>query len=276
MLWAIEFGANRMKFAVEVSVVENGRRAPEYSLESDLNGEITLASLLDFTKRSLIITADTVLREEQAKGFDKNPVVVVDGRVNKPVINVNPLGKIEFVSRANIDDIILAAYQGVLDRSPVDTGKYIKSHFVFLNGTQVASDLPGLSAWLKTGPTISDKDVVRIVNIQPYARRLERLGVTAQRRSVRQVKSRDKRGRSGSFVAAPNGAYFLTVRSIRRKFKRNSSIQLKFLPGSTLGLTGVFKTVASGARGGKRRDAAKPSSYLYPTIVIVPTEKGFL
>ena len=265
-----------MKFAVEVSVVENGRRAPQYTLDTDLNGEITLASLLEFTKASLIITADTALKEEQAKGFDKNPVVVVDGRVNKPVINVNPLGKLEFVSRANINEIILQAYQGVLSRSPVDTGKYVRSHFVFFNGTQVASDLVTLNAWLKSSPNISDKDVVRIVNVQPYARRLERLGITAQRRATRQVRSRDSRGRSGEFVAVPNGAYFLTVRSIRRKFKRNSSIQLKFLPGNTLGLTGVFKTVSSGARGGGRRNAARPSSYLYPTILITPTEGGFL
>ena len=113
-----------MNFAVDVTVEESGRKRPEYTLDSDLNGEISLADFLEFTKSALIVTADAVLREEQNLGFDKDPVVVVDGRQNKPVINVDPFGKIEFVSKANMDDIILDTYKGILDRSPVDTGLY--------------------------------------------------------------------------------------------------------------------------------------------------------
>lgn len=266
-----------MEFEVELSVYENGRKAPQYTLDTDLNGEITLAELLNFTKAALIIISDETLKEEQANGFDKKPVVVVDGKQNKPVINVSPLGQIEFVSRTNMDEIILQTYTGLLERSPVDTRRYIKSHYVFLNGTQVATDFPSLKSWLATKPQFKDTDFIRFVNIQPYARKLERLGVTAQRAHVRQEKSKDKRGRSGTHILAPNGAYFLTSRSIRRLFKQNSVIKFGFISGSQLGLLAAFKTQASGARGGKRGKIHKGArTYLYPSITISVSQGGIL
>ncbi len=268
------------KFQVGFEVYERGRKAPQYTVESDLKGEVSLAEFLHFTKSSLIVIADQVLREEQAKGFDKNPIVSVDGRVGKPVDRVHPLGKIEFNSKQSIKDIALFTMQGIIERSPTDTGLYKKSHRVLLNGTQVATDMASLSAWLDTDPQIKDSDLLRFVNIQPYARRLERLGVTAgngkfNSRSARYEKSRDDRQRSGAKVLAPNGAYFLTSRAVRRKYKRNSSIKFGFLPGSAMGLGATFKNFsrASGSRKGSR---AKPSTYLYPTITILVNEGGIL
>jgi hypothetical protein len=249
-----------MNFKVEVKVVESGKNAPNYSLDKDLNGETTLQSLLQFTKSALISIADQVLFEEQAKGFDKDPIVLVDGKQGKPIFNVNPLGKIEFLSRVtreSLDKLIKDTYESILSRSPVDTGKYISSHYVFINGTQVASDLLSLNSWLATKPDIGPKDLIRFVNIQPYARKLERLGVTAQRQQSRTVKSRDKRQRSGARILAPNGAYFLAFRSVKRKYKNSAGIKFSFIPGSYMGLTASFATAGSGA---------KKSTYLYPSI----------
>lgn len=264
-----------VSFSIDLSVKENGRKSPNYTLDTDLAGEITLDELLNFTKSSLIIIADETLREEQVKGFDKNPVVAVDGRVGKPVINVNPLGKIEFNSRTNIDDMLLATYEGILHRSKVVTGLYKSSHYVFLNGRQVATDMSSLKAWLSTKPDIKDSDLIRFVNIQPYARRLERFGVTAQRSNIRLEKSRDKRQRSGPKILAPNGAYFLTARSIKRLYKRNSSIRFGFIPGYLLGLSATFKTF-SRASGSRRESRSKKSTYLYPTITISISAGGTL
>lgn len=256
-----------MNFSVEYSVTERGRKVPSYRLDTDLNGEVSLLELLEFTKQSLIVIADQTLREEQANGFDKDPVVIVDGRVNKPVIAVNPLGKIEFVSRRNMDEILLATMKGIIERSRVVTGQYIRSHRVFLNGKQVADDLPSLERWLATSPELADKDLFRFVNIAPYARKLERLGVTAQRSNTRSVKSRDKKQRSGTHILAANGAYFLTARSIRRLFKRNSTIAFSFISGMSLGISAGFK--AAGVR-------KSPRPYLYPSILVSVKESGIL
>lgn len=266
-----------MEFSVDVSVTETGRGAPAYNLDSDLNGEVTLAEFLEFTKASLIIIASETLKEEQANGFDPKPIVAVDGQKNKPVIAVSPLGSIEFTSKASMDAILQDTYEAIRFRSPVDTGKYIKSHYVFLNGIQVASDFSSFEAWLATRPEFKEKDLIRFVNIQPYARKLERYGITAQRQQSRTVKSSDKRGRSGvnGRILAPNGTYFLTTRAIRRKYKRNSIISFSFLSGSSLGLSATFKTQTGGARGGgsfRRKKSGR--TYLYPTITISVQESG--
>lgn len=249
---------------VSISVTESGRKSPQYSLEGDLHGEFSLADLLAFTKQSLIIIADTVLREEQDIGFDKNPVVVVDGRLNKPVINVGPLGSIEFIARADMNVVLLDIYTNLLEKSPVLTGEYKSSNYVFWNGKQVATDLNSLQSWLDTSPAFDDKDLIRFVDIQPYARKLERLGVTAQRQQSRTSKS-TRRGKATVVrVKQPNGVYYLTARAIRSKYKRNSIIQFEFIPGSQLGLKSSFAS-----------KKGKPGrTYLYPSILISVQESG--
>lgn len=255
-----------MEFSVDISVTQNGRRAPQFDLHGkDLDGNLSLAELLDFTKQALIVTADTVLKEEQAKGFDKTPVITVDNTVGKAVINVSPLGKIEITARADMGDVVLETYQGILDRSPVLTGQYKSSNFVFWNGKQVATDKASLTAWVESNPAFQDEDLIRFVNIEPYARKLERLGVTEQRQQSRTVQGRGKRRASGTGrVLAPNGTYFLTARAIRSKYKRNSIIRFEFISGSQLGLGSSFAP----KRGKPGR------AYLYPSILISVQESG--
>lgn len=255
-----------MNFEVSVAVEESGRRRPEYRLDTDLHGEVTLADFLEFTRSTLIITSNEVLKEEQANGFDKNPVVAVDGNVGKPVSAVNSLGQIEFTKRADMKEVLTETYEGILGRSPVLTGRYKSSNFVFLNGDQVANDLATFKSWIESNPTFEDKDLIRFVNIQPYGRKLERLGVTGQRQQSRTVKSRDKRrSAQGHRVLAPNGTYFLTARAIRSKYKRNSVIKFTFISGNSLGITGNFKQGRNGKPG---------RAYLYPTIIISVREGG--
>lgn len=257
-------------FAVDISVTEGGRRRPEYTLDSDLNGEITLQDLLEWTKATLIVTADEILKEEQSHGFDKEPILLVDNRRGKDIRLVSPLGQIEFVSRQNIGKILLEAYTGIWDRSKVLTGRYKSSHYVFLNGTQVATDLASMEKWVESNPEINDKDTVRIVNIQPYARRLELLGVTAQR-SMRKREDRGRRKgqKTGHMVKIPNGAYQLTTRALKAKYKQNVLIRFTFLPGNQLGLSGTFKN----GRHGKN-SAGRP--YLYPSMVFSIQGRGIL
>lgn len=256
---------------VEIFVTQNGKRAPQFDLvnaaSKDLDGRLTLVDLLSLVKTTLIITSDTALKEEQARGFDKNPVIAVDGSVGKPVIDVKPLGTIEITARAHMSEIILATYQGLLDRSPVLEGVYKASHYVFWNGNQVATNLSSLNTWLASNPNFNDKDFVRFVNIQPYARKLERLGVTGQRTKTRSTSRKDKRsGQKVTKVNQPNGDYYLTARSIRSKYKRNSTIKFEFISGSQLGLKASF--VPKKGKPGR--------AYVYPSILISVQESGTL
>jgi hypothetical protein len=269
----------KASFKVDFSVTEKGRKAPQWKIENDLNGEMSLADLLEFTKQNLILIADTALSEEQAKGFDRTPIVKVDNRVGKPVAQVSPLGSIEFISRQNIDDIMLAIYDAIEHRSPVDTGLYKQSNYVFFNGKQIAKTRSELTAWLATKPQVEPKDLIRFVNIQPYARKLERYGVTAQRQQRRLRKSQDARARSGNGgkVLAPNGTYYLASRSASRLYKNNLKISFKYIVGSDLGLMSVFKTGSNGVPGSKKKSSRKaknPRTYLYPSILLKITEGG--
>lgn len=251
---------------INVGVYESGRKRPEYTIDSDLSGELSLMDLLEFLRASLIITADTVLKEEQALGFDKTPVVAVDGKVGKDVNKVNPFGTIDITARADMGDILIETYTALLQRSPVLTGRYKSANFVFWNGKQVATDMPSLQAWLNTDPQFDDKDLIRFVNVEPYARKLERLGVTGQRTQTRTVRASKKGVARGiTRVAAPNGDYFLTARAIRAKYKRNSTIAFSFISGAALGISGTFQQKRAGKPG-------RP--YLYPTITISVNENG--
>ena len=255
-----------MNFSIDLSVYEKGRRKPQYTLDTDIAGEVTLQDLLEFTKSSLIIISDEVLKEEQSAGFDKEPILVVDGREGKPITSVSPLGSIEFKAREEIKSILIDTYIAIHKRSPILTGRYKSSNYVFLNGQQVANDLRSFRLWISSREAFDDKDVIRFVNIQPYARKLERLGVTGQRQQSRTVRSRDKRKQAqGLRVVAPNGTYFLTTRSIRSKYKRNVGIRFSFISGSHLGLTASFKAKRNGKPG-------RP--YLYPTITVTVQERG--
>ncbi len=271
-----------MNIEVAVSVTENGRKAPNWSLEGDLRGEFSLADFLAFTKQSLIVIADTALREEQALGFDPNPVVAVDGRVGKPVIDVSPLGTLEFTARADLSTVLKETYQKILDKSPVLTGEYKAHNYVFLNGNQVAKDMASLDSWLGTNPNFQDKDLIRFVDTEPYARKLERLGVTYgnekySSRSSRTVTS--KRKNRGTVVRynQPNGVYYLTARAIRTKYKRNSIIRFEFISGTQLGIADKGFDDRSRVFTGKRlKKNQLGRAYLYPSIVISVQEDGIL
>lgn len=284
-------------FTLDYSVYEKGKKSPKYKIESDLNGEITLEEFLKFCKANLIVIADTVLREEQARGFDKEPLVIVDGRANKPVINVNPLGSISFVSRQNAADVLVEIFKGILQRSPVDTGQYKKSNFVLYNGEVVASDLSSLADWL-LHREFKPKDLIRFINVMPYARKLERYGIVAGGGNQRLVKSRDRKQRSGrrtankklsdnfvsilnpgKFIQAPNGAYYLTLRSVQRKYKFNAKISFELVPGSWIRLASFPPGVGKNGKKlyttyhRKKQDTGVP--YLYPSIKVVIQDEGF-
>ncbi len=258
-------------FGVTIEVTERGRKAPEWSLDGDLNGKITLAQLLKFTKESLIVISDTALKEEQNKGFDRKPLLLVDNSKSKPLSLVNPLGSIEYVARQDAREILTFAYKSILHRSKVVTGEYIKSNVVTLNGFQVANDMSSFEKWLSGKDSFKDEDIVRFVNTAPYARKLEKWGVTAQRSRAKIVKrDRKKNTVFRNTMQVPNGVYALSYRAIKGKFKANTAVKFEMLPGNLLGINSGFD--------GKRRVFAqghgKGRPYLYPSISIKLAQVG--
>ncbi len=256
--------------SIQYSIVESGKNAPSYRVEDDLNGEKTLAELIFFFRKSLVIIADTVLKEEQEKGFDMNPLIAVDGRVGKPINEVNPFGKIEITSRVEVETFIPEIYAAIESRSPVDSGLYKESNFVFLNGKLIATNATELNSWTARKEQLKDGDTVRFMNVMPYSGKLERQGTTADRTQRRMLGAKDKRQRSGAMVRMPNGVYFLSSRAVQRKYRFNSSIKFEWINGASMDLSGVRNSTKAGKplRRTFHPRSKRKGSYVYPSIVV--------
>lgn len=277
-----------------ISVVEKGRSGSTYSLDADLDGKATVKELQIFLKSALASVAKEVIKDAvKNRGFDPSYVRLVDGKANLPEEAVSPLGKIEYIARQNLKEIILETFKAVIARSAKDTGRYIRSHIVTYNGEPVAKNLPQLQAWLKKPIVFESKDRIRIINVQPYARKLERYGVTAQTKGmgvsdkVRRYGMNKKGERTGGKgirsdavgMLIPNGTYALTARAIERKYGKNAYISYRLVDGGELGNEEIakqtYKTDAASKhfKAGSRKRTLKNGSrkglpYFYPSILI--------
>ena len=262
-----------MEFTVSYTVKERGKNRPEYNVDNDINGNATLENLFAFTKGALIQISDEVLREEQADGFDKKPTLVVDNKLNRRKEDVNPLGKIQYIARSNVKEIVMACYDLIRRKSPVRKGNYLSNNLAFFNGTLIARSRSELERWLDNKKDFEPRDIVRFVNTSPYARKLERYGVAAgkmgsivKNTKYRQAKKHEKRRNGASQILKPNGAYALAFRALQRSFKNNSFLKFELIQGQKLGLTrqdGLYK---------KGRIKGQP--YFYPSILISLVEAG--
>lgn len=262
-----------------ITLEEKGKKAPKWELE-DVGGKLTLEQFFQEMRSTIIAVAGEALREEQAKGFDKQPVIVTDNKKNKPVSQVSPLGKIEIFARQSINKILVEAFQKVWDNSPVDTGFYKEHHLVLFKGAVIAKNPTELQNWVeKANAKVNDGDTFRIVNVTPYAFRLERLGVRAGKTRRRVVDRGEKRrGNQLQRKFAPNGAYYLASRAVRRKYKNLSKIFFEQINGRSVA-GAVFPS--SGPHGALRTTFSKKAnakgwkgSYTYPCIRIIVDSRG--
>lgn len=260
---------------LKITVKETGttETAKKYDITKDLDGEATLEEILAFTKSSLLRLARESLKEEQAKGFDKAPLVFVDGKKNPNIEVVSPLGKIEYVSKdVGTFEVIEKGLTLLLDKSRIVTGLYFDSHYVFMNGKVVATSIREFALFKDSGAVFKEKDVIHIVNVVPYARRLERLGVTKDAIKTKWRKSTDRWKRSGPNVLAENGVYIHATRELKRQFGRNANIKFTYLTGATIGSTVVRTRDYAGKQlrthFAKRKREKKSGPYIYPAIEI--------
>jgi hypothetical protein len=268
-----------VEFKVDFKVTEKGKNAPEYTLESDINGKLSLAAMQDFFKDSLIAISDSVLREEQGRGFDKEAVRLVDGKFGKSKFDVKTFGTIEYVARADIGEALIDMYNEIVIRSPKLTGLYSISHLVLLNGALVARNISEMESFIaREGDFITNGDLIRFVNVTPYAGMLEREGVTAQNRKRVLGKSKDARQRAGPKVRIPNGVYFQTAKKFKRMFKGNFLVFADFINGG--GIPDSEKPSNSSRQVAPLRKTFHPDNkrnkgpYVYPSIKVLVKAEG--
>lgn len=262
---------------ISISIKETGSKGTKYNIEDDVTGELTLAQLFQYTKRAMISVAIDAFKEEKLKGFDPDPIIKVDGQVGKSIEDVKPFGKIEIISsKVAGTTILIDTYEAIHHRSKFVTGNYAKGNIVLFNGLVVATTVSELRTWLKSDPKFKPGNVIRFINVVPYARKLERYGVTAQRTSSRTQKSRDKHKRSGERILAPNGTYYLTYRAINRQYGNNAKIYFDFILGTTLGVDNLPGPPFRRGYISRKNKQKNSGPYLYPSIKIVVGEKGLI
>lgn len=276
---------------IDISVKEIGRKTQPYTVSSDLSGKVTLRQFLQFIKRAQIQIAKDVLREEQARGFDKKPRKRIDNKFGLEEEQVKPLGKIEYFSRQNVSEAILEIYKEIDLQSKRISGTYAKYNYLFYNGQIVARSLNEVTRWLATNPKFQTGTRLRFINLTPYARRLEYLGVRSGKTSRRKGKasSRYVRGiganktkvKVGDIVSKPNGTYFFTSRKLKRnssklgKFKGIANrIKFEFIRGSSIG--GLPTIRLPNGQTGRTNFKRDNRPYLYPAIVLDLSSEGIL
>lgn len=256
-----------MSATLKLVVMEKGKVIPGWTIETD--DKVSPQKLLEYAKETLIEVAVETLKEELDKGFDPKFNTIVDNNARKNIVNVNPFGKIEFVARQDMDDILKFIYKRILANSPVLTGKYSNANLIFYNDVEVASSLAELETWLASGPDFQSKDQIRFVNITPYARKLERYGVTKNKTKEVIRKRHDKRLQGP--VRIPNGVYALTASSANRIYGKNAFIRFSLLPGERIGLLASDNPTARNRNYQTKRNHIKSrihKPYLYPCVVV--------
>ena len=171
-------------------------------------------SISDWIKAATIETAERVLREEVARGFDNEPVVITDGMPRRDYLQVKPFGRIEFAARTSMAEAVRWALTELQKKSPVLTGRYASSHTVMINGAEVQGNI-----WVALR-NVRPTDRVQIVNPQPYARKIE--GATANKRTGRGKRAALSR-------QARSGVYRVVLRALVNRFGKALFFDFKYV-----------------------------------------------
>ena len=171
-------------------------------------------SIADWVKAATIETAERALREEVARGFDTEPVVITDGMPRRDYLQVKPFGRIEFAARTSMVEAVRWALNELQKKSPVLTGRYASSHTVMISGAEVQGNI-----WVALR-NVQPTDRVQIVNPQPYARKIE--GATANRRT-----GRGKRAALSRQVRS--GVYRVVLRALVNRFGKALFFDFKYV-----------------------------------------------
>ena len=243
----------------------------------------TNKEILDFTQQLLVSTARDFLKEQQNKNdFPKEYLTLVDGKLGAGELTVKPLGEIVYTTKLeDIATVIIDIFGMILDKTPLKTGYYSSMHVLLYNGNVVARGYSSAKNWLKQDRKYKDTDKFRIINLSPYARKLERLGIRRGKSGGLGIDRKYRKGKNkktGNAVRLPNGVYWLAARTAKKTFLQlKGRIRFSFIPVSPTIASGQntktfspnsfkFETGAEGKKG-------RP--YLYPSITITINPGSF-
>jgi hypothetical protein len=216
-----------------------------------------------WVKEATIRAAEAALREEVARGFDNEPVVVTDRMPRRDYNQVKPFGRIEFHRRAQLADVVLWTLDELRKISPVLTGFYVSSHEPLLNGKPIGGNVREALLKMQRG------DMVMIVNTAVYAAKIEgkdaysrweTRGGKRSRRNERKARgwtTTMMRGQSGD---AKGGVYKKVLFKIKARF--GNLVAADFRPQQLPG--GVM--VRGKLGGGSKRSGAR--AQVYPTMIL--------
>lgn len=241
------------------------RRLEEFKLEPWMGKHIQAIT---------ISAAYDVLAEEQTKGFDTDPLVLVDRKPNRAFENVKPFGIIEIIERADMGEVAEWIFRELHRLSPVGDGDdprqghpgfYRNSHFIFVNETSVNADNVDS---LNYDPS---KDTLRFANVAIYSRRIE--GIFTSSRINPKTRKRERKGKWHTFgwsPQAPKGVYRVVARKAKAMWGKNLDIRY------------TVRKIEGGARvrrwwkSGKKLSKFEMTDQVYPTIEIRPRAGGII
>jgi hypothetical protein len=256
----------------------------------DTGGLKTVETVLINIQQYLISVAKEALAKELKDGFDPGYRTRVDNQLDKPVDNVLPLGKIQYLARQQgVVEIIKSVYAKIYALSRRVTGNYINMNWVFFNNVPIANSPMMLANALKSlekSNVLNPGVIFHFVNIAEYARKMETLGVTSLSGGVNLSRhvtggniSRGKnKGKPRRLKKPPNGTYWNTYKALQKEMAvlGSKAIRFEMQPGNYYGIGTLSmrqgakrNTFATDAEGKKGRP------YLYPMINVVIQEKGF-
>ena len=207
-----------------------------------------------WVKEATIRAAEAALREEVARGFDNQPVVVTDGTPRRDYGQVKPFGRIEFIRRPQMAEAVLWALDMLRRRSPVRSGRYVQSHTVLLNGAEIEGDV---KAALQS---VKETDRVQIVNPQPYAKKIEGRRSRSKGRGAAKTKTAAVAGLSRQ---TPRGVYERVVLPMLvQRYGRSMFFDFKYVKLDT-GVKVKGWQGGGGARKRILRDHVYPSLHFF-------------
>lgn len=274
-----------MKVDISIALTKNGK---PMKLSQTASSEDEYKALIEYIRWVFVVVAEEVRDEAVQSGeLQEGFITTVDGSNTRDIVAVRPFGNIHFTNPSDARDVALECYRTIVENSPVESGAYKASHVVLYDKAIVATDLPSMEKWAKEEQTDRGKQIM-IINTQPYARRLERYGITRKTQArkaaggkgtaERMLLSKDRRKRArGIRVQAPNGVYYLAFRSISRKYGRNTAIYFRLVSGSNfMGSIGMMSERRYSPFGPNRRGSGKQSTYMYPAIIINVGQKDVI
>lgn len=262
---------------VDISVREGRGKSGQWSLDSDLSGQMTAVELAEFMKHALLTISQQALTESQSKGeFPKDPkdfLVATDGRLGKHISDVKPFGKIEFQRKVDMGEVILFIFDEIMKRSPVLTSQFYQNNILTLNGNEVGRTRSEIDSFMRTYSP-KQADIFRFVNTMPYAKRLEVRGIIRgrERGSGGEGKRRERIGRNrktGGTFRAPTGTYHLATQAANKRYRLNSVIKFKMISGAEMQIPAGVNTLTGKPH---RRKTLEGIAYIYPSVYLYVRE----